>query len=63
MESKLKLNDRKFHESRFWDCGVMVKNYESLSQPPGPNKIKTGSRNAICSTQLLLSPVIHQLLL
>ena len=62
VESRLKLEVRKFYESHFWDCGDMGKNWEPLLQPPGPNRIKTGSRNAICSTQRLLSSLIHQLL-
>ena len=64
VESRLELKVRKFHESQFWDCGdIRAKPRSPLLQPPGPNKITTGSRNAICSTQLLLSPLIHQLLL
>ena len=64
VESKLKLKVRKLHESHFGDCGDMGKKLEAApSYAPGPNKIKTGSSNAICSTKLLLSPLIHQLLL
>ena len=31
----------------------MGKNQQPLLKPPGSNKVKAGSRNAICSTQLL----------
>ena len=39
---------------------IRAKTRSPLLQFPGPNKIKTGYRNAICSTQLLLSPLIYQ---
>ena len=42
---------------------IWVKTRSPLLQSPGPNKIKTGSRNTICSAQLLLSSLIQQLLL
>ena len=70
VESKLKLKARKlklkaksFMRVTFGIVMIWAKTRNPLLQPPGPNKIKTGSRDAIYSTQLLLSPLIHQLLL
>ena len=61
VESRLKL--KLWMRVTFGIVMIWAKTGSPLLQPPGPNKIKTGSRNAICSTQLILSPLIHQLLL